>query len=120
MSMNGVNIKPRNETNAMRFILCLPKMPSNATKLKQKEKNVMFSVNIAVMEDESIQVDGAINDLLLFTRIIAGAQHVVADYHSSIAKNLADIEANRKAKEGSKIISLGDASAQKSAIEIVQ
>lgn len=72
-------------------------------KLNDKEKmgKPALKLTIEIDENQNMQVDGPINDPLLFMRILAGAMNTVADY---IAKQNEDIKEAVKDKEEKRII----------------
>lgn len=84
---------------------------SKAERLKEKKKAMntkdskeLFRLEIVVTEDQSITVNGPINDPLLIMQILGGAMNVIVDHNFSTAKLNADIEAGRKEKEKSRIL----------------
>lgn len=74
--------------------------------LKEKNNTVLFKLEIEVMEDQTLKVNGPINDPLLTMRILAGAMNVVVDHNHSVEKQNQDIEKRRVLKEQTRIVGL--------------
>jgi len=73
----------------------------------EKQGKEIFKLEVVVDDKQNITVNGPINDPLLIMRLLSGAMNVVVDHNFSTAKLNADIEADRKLKEESRIITPG-------------
>ena len=82
-------------------------------KQKKKELNerkakgkVIAKLEVTVFEDESLNVEGPINDPLLVMQILAGAMNTIVKHNLLPQKQVADIEVERKEKEAARILNI--------------